>query len=122
MNQVLVFVRVRGILKQEGDVWVAGFPRLDVYSQGDTADDAKENASEALRLWVDSCLDRGTLGEALRELGWHRFAEGITPARSEEDERVEVGRLEDVLGEPWEQQIEIPAYQAAEFLAASAGA
>ncbi|HET9767956.1 MAG TPA: type II toxin-antitoxin system HicB family antitoxin [Thermoanaerobaculia bacterium] len=73
MNQVVVSVRVRGVLKREGEGWVAGFPRLDVYSQGDTIEEAKANASDALRLWVDSCLDRGTLGEALRDLGWHRY-------------------------------------------------
>jgi len=116
-NQILVSVRVGGVLRREDDTWVAGFPRLDVYSQGDSAEEAKQNASDALRLWVESCLDRGVLGEALRELGWHRNAEGGLPVRGVE-ERIDVHPLEDVLGEPWEQQIEIPAYQAAEFLAA----
>jgi predicted RNase H-like HicB family nuclease len=115
-NQLLVCVRVRGVFRPEGDTWVAGFPRLDVYSQGDTAEQAKANAADALRLWIDSCLDRGTLGDALRDLGWHR-AKG---SDSGDAERMEVHHLEDVLGEPWEQQIEIPAYQAAELHAAGA--
>lgn len=121
MNEVLVSVRVHGVLRPEGDGWVAGFPRLDLYSQGDTVEEAKENAADALRLWVDSCLDRGTLGDALRELGWHRYPDGSASAQHDDVERIEMHPLEDVLGEPWEQQIEVPAYQAAELLAASAG-
>jgi predicted RNase H-like HicB family nuclease len=119
MNQVVVSARVRGVLKRDGESWVAGFPRLDVYSQGDTVEEAKANASDALRLWVDSCLDRGTLGEALRDLGWHRYPDGSAPTPSDGEEQIELHHLEDVLGEPWEQQIEVPAYQAAELLAVS---
>ncbi|HEV8239852.1 MAG TPA: hypothetical protein VGS57_10835 [Thermoanaerobaculia bacterium] len=111
-------VRVRGVVRREDDVWVAGFPRLDVYSQGDSAGEAKENASDALRLWVASCLDRGTLGEALRELGWHRYPEVARPPATP-DHGAGV-HLEDVLGEAWEEEIDIPAYEAAEFVAAQA--
>ncbi len=120
MNQVFIDVRVRGVLRKEGRVWVAGFPRLDVYSQGRTEEEAKENASEALRLWVESCLDRGTLGDALRELGWHRNTASTIPTEGDSEERIDVQHIEDVLGQPWEGQINIPAYQAAEFLATAA--
>lgn len=120
MNEVLVLLRVRGVLRQDDDMYVAGFPRLDIYSQGETAEEAKANAEEALRLWTESCLDRGTLGAALVELGWHRHPEGAVPVDSGAKERIAVLHLEDELGEPWDGQIEIPAYQAAEFMAAQA--
>lgn len=119
-NQVLVYVQVRGVLRQEGETWVAGFPRLDVYSQGNSPEEAKRNASDALRLWVDSCIDRGTLGNALRELGWHRHTVGSEQPERGAEERIEVHFLEDVLGEPWEEEIQVPAYEAAELLAAGA--
>ena len=115
-NQILVSVRVRGVVWSEEDTWIAGFPRLDVYSQGDTPDEAKKNASDALRLWVDSCLDRGTLGAALQELGWHRNRQTSSAPNDPEPDRA--SHLEDTLGEPWEERIEIPAYQAAELVAA----
>jgi predicted RNase H-like HicB family nuclease len=52
--------------------WVAGCPALDVYSQGRDESDARSSLEEAITLWVESCLERGTLDEALRELGFHR--------------------------------------------------
>jgi predicted RNase H-like HicB family nuclease len=108
------------VVRREDDLWVAGFPRLDVYSQGDTAKEAKENASDALRLWVASCLDRGTLGDPLRELGWHRYPDAANPPLDREADQDVGVHLEDVLGETWEEEIEVPAYEAAEFLAAGA--
>ncbi len=115
-----MLVRVRGVLRQDDGMWVAGFPRLDVYSQGDTPDEAKANAEQALRVWTESCLDRGTLGAALVELGWHRHSQPSAASGLGEDERIDVLHLEDELGEPWEGQLEIPAYEAAEFIAAGA--
>lgn len=117
-NQFAVCVRLRGVVRQEEDAWIAGFPRLDVYSQGNSAEEAKVNASAALRLWVDSCIDRGTLADALRELGWHRAPAGQV-LDAQQDEVRELDRhIEDSLGEPWVAQIEIPAYQTADLLAA----
>ena len=120
-NRVSVSFMVRGIVRKEPDGFVAGYPRLELYSQGDSPEQAKENAREALRLWFGSCIDRGTLGEALRELGWHRAPDDATDAGgvSADAEHIMIVRhLEDSLGEPWEDTITIPAYQAAEFNAA----
>ena len=46
---------------QEGDVYVSHWPTLDVYSQGDTEQEAEANLAEAIRLFVESCSERGTL-------------------------------------------------------------
>ena len=51
--------------------WVlASCPILDVHSQGDTEDEAKENLIEALHLFFLSCLERGTLDDVMRECGF----------------------------------------------------
>jgi predicted RNase H-like HicB family nuclease len=121
-NAIFVLVKVRGVLREEEGVYVAGFPRLEIYSQGDSPDDAKEAARDALRLWLDSCIERGTLGDALRELGWHRGRPSEKPLdEADGDEEIRVVHLEDALGEPWEEAITVPAYQAAEFLQANSG-
>ena len=44
---------------------------LDVYSQGDTKEEAIINLGEAIHLFLKSCLDRGTLGAVLEECGMH---------------------------------------------------
>src|SRR5262249_20498544 len=78
-------------LKRDGRIrWIAGCPALDVHSQGRSAEDAKRCLEEAIALWVESCLERGTLDEALRQLGFHRGAgesgdRGARPVRGGSD-------------------------------------
>lgn len=43
---------------------------LDVWSQGKTKKGAEQNIKEAVSLFLISCLERGTLGEVLKECGW----------------------------------------------------
>ncbi len=52
---------------REDDVYVAHWPTLDVYSQGDTSEEAAENLAEAIQLFVASCVERGTLGAVIDE-------------------------------------------------------
>lgn len=63
-----------GELSREGHWWVAHCPPLDVASQGRTPEEAKTNLREAIQLFIESCNARGTLFDALRELG---FAPGL---------------------------------------------
>jgi len=50
--------------------FVASCPILDVYSQGDTEDQAKKNLAEALSLFFVSCHERGTLDAVLKDSGF----------------------------------------------------
>ena len=54
----------------EGNVFVAGCESLQVYSQGATFDEARENVEEALGLFVTSCFERGTLERVLLDSGF----------------------------------------------------
>lgn len=54
---------------REGDVYVSHWPTLDVYSQGDTEREAAANLAEAVHLFIESCIERGTLKDVLAELG-----------------------------------------------------
>lgn len=49
----------------EAGTWVAGTPELDVFSQGDTREEALRNAVEAIELFLEVSAERGTLGELL---------------------------------------------------------
>lgn len=114
-------VRLEGYFRQEETYWACGCPSLEVYSQGNTEKEARGNLQEAVELWVESCMERNTLGRALMELGWHRVT---TPTGAEAPDSVEsismgvappqlaeTGR--GVLGEAFPVEIIIPAYQAA---------
>lgn len=51
--------------------WFVGWcPALDVASQGETPEKAKAHLGEALLLFLETCLDHGTLDEVLRECGF----------------------------------------------------
>lgn len=46
-------MQLTAILRQEGEVFTALCPELDVASQGDTLQEAKENLREAVELFLD---------------------------------------------------------------------
>ncbi len=56
--------------KQEGDWTIASCPVLDVHSQGRSEEEAKRNIVEALQLFIESCFERGTLDDVLKEAGF----------------------------------------------------
>jgi predicted RNase H-like HicB family nuclease len=59
-----------GVIKREGKWYIAYCPPLDLTTQGRTKAEAKRNLLEACQLFIMSCLERGTLDQALRELGF----------------------------------------------------
>jgi predicted RNase H-like HicB family nuclease len=96
--------------------WIAVCPKLDVVTQGTSAEDAKRCLDEAVQLWFEDCIERGTLQQALRECCFR------TATREEAEatpERILVSREpdHDVLGDLFDIRVTIPAYQAAALMA-----
>lgn len=58
-------------VRKEGKWYISCCPILNVYSQGDSHDKAVSNLIEAMRLFVESCYERGTLDQVLKESGFH---------------------------------------------------
>lgn len=82
VDSVEISIRLSCFVRDDGKYWVSGCPNLDVYSQGDSREEAMGALREALDLWIESCIERDTLAEAMRELGWHR----AHPHQLEDDE------------------------------------
>lgn len=59
-----------GFLFKEGKSWVAYCQSLDLSSCGETEEDALDSVEQVIKLWLESCIQRKTLGDALAELGW----------------------------------------------------
>jgi predicted RNase H-like HicB family nuclease len=59
-----------GNIKKQGKWYIAHCPPLDLSTQGKTAKEAQDNLIEASQLFIISCLERGTLDQALKELGF----------------------------------------------------
>jgi predicted RNase H-like HicB family nuclease len=60
---------------KEGDTYVAYVPSLDVSSCGATDDEARRNIRDAVRGFLASSSDLGTLDEILEEAGYERRGE-----------------------------------------------
>ena len=58
-------------LFKEGAVYVAYVPELDVSSCGDTAEQARNNIQDAVRGFVHTSQEMGTLKDILEESGYH---------------------------------------------------
>ncbi|MDY6861779.1 MAG: type II toxin-antitoxin system HicB family antitoxin [Thermodesulfobacteriota bacterium] len=50
--------------------FVASCPLLDVFSQGETLEQAEENLKEALTVFFISCINHGNLDAVLKECGF----------------------------------------------------
>lgn len=62
-------------LKKKEKWVVASCPVLDIASQGATEDEARRNLAEALHVFLESCIDRGTLDQVLKECGFEAVAQ-----------------------------------------------
>ncbi|MHC1727384.1 MAG: type II toxin-antitoxin system HicB family antitoxin [Syntrophobacteraceae bacterium] len=82
--------------------FVASCAALDIASQGETEEMARKNISEALNMFLRSCIERGTLDAVLKECGFNSVVEqdqGIEPLESSVDQ----------------EYVDIPLYLAAQF-------
>lgn len=60
---------------REGDVYVAHVPELDVSSCGKTTDEARRNIQDAVKGFLETAEEMGTLNDVLEESGY-RFEQG----------------------------------------------
>ncbi|HXH90453.1 MAG TPA: type II toxin-antitoxin system HicB family antitoxin [Thermoanaerobaculia bacterium] len=108
MNETISLdVELRAFVRRDTDErWMAVCPSIDVASQGADADDAKRCLDEAVQLWFESCIERGTLERALQESHFR-------PLHDAEVDRADVDTTtDDLLGEPFIVSVTIPAYRA----------
>jgi predicted RNase H-like HicB family nuclease len=56
--------------------FVASCPVLDVFTQGDTEQKARENLIEALTLFLTTCIEMGTLDDVLKQCGFKMSESG----------------------------------------------
>src|SRR5206468_3783596 len=64
-------IQLRAFVRRETrNRWIAVCPKIDVVTQGTSAEDAKRCLDEAVELWFEDCIERGTLERALRECGF----------------------------------------------------
>lgn len=55
-------------------VYVSFCPELQIFSQGRTADEAKNALHSAISMWVKTCYKRSVLDRALHEAGFEKIS------------------------------------------------
>jgi len=86
--------------------WIAVCPSIGVASQGISADDARRCLDEAVELWFESCIERGTLERALQESNFRPLHV------AESDQAGSDSDGDALLGDAFIVRVAIPAYQA----------
>ena len=74
----LQFALPVSILK-EGDSFIAYTPALDLSTAGDTFEEVKKIFEEAVQIFFEEITEKGTVNEALSELGWQKADNHLTP-------------------------------------------
>ena len=64
---------------REGDSFIAYTPALDLSTVGDTLEEAQKRFGEAVQLFFEEITEKGTVNEALIELGWQKEDNNLTP-------------------------------------------
>ena len=54
---------------EDRQAWIVRCPEIDLYTQGDTYEEAAENIKDALQGWFEVCMEHGTLEQVLAECG-----------------------------------------------------
>jgi predicted RNase H-like HicB family nuclease len=116
IDSIEVALHLSCCLRDDDDAWAASSPALDVVTQADSKRAAKAALEEAVEMWVESCLERETLGEALRELGWHRVDGSASAGSQAVMVPPETGA--EALGEPFRLTLRMPAYRVDHLLGA----
>ena len=108
MNETITLeVELRAFVRCDTEErWIAVCPSIGVASQGTDSDDAKRCLDEAVQLWFESCIERGTLERALQESNFRPLHV------AENEQRDDQRRADALLGEAFTVHVAIPAYQA----------
>ena len=64
---------------REGDNLIAYCPSLDISTSGKDYGDAVKNFYERFQIYVETCLEMGTLWDDLRDHGWKVTEKKLTP-------------------------------------------
>jgi len=70
MAFVTIEVKLPIRIKKKTKVFISCCPSLDITTQGNTEDEAKRNLAEAIKLFLITCFEKGTLDSVLKRCGF----------------------------------------------------
>ncbi|MBA4391616.1 MAG: hypothetical protein C0399_11880 [Syntrophus sp. (in: bacteria)] len=73
-------------IKKKGNKYIVSCPSIDVVTQAPTEEEAKKNIGEVIRIFFESCFERGTLDQVMKECGFKVISQhkrkAVTPLKS----------------------------------------
>ncbi|MGD9973666.1 MAG: type II toxin-antitoxin system HicB family antitoxin [Desulfatirhabdiaceae bacterium] len=90
MKKMIMTMKLPMLMKKKKNWWIASCPILDVITQGETEEKAKQNLNDALSLFLVSCFERGTLDSVLKECGFRPGRTGKKIADYPESKYIDV--------------------------------
>jgi predicted RNase H-like HicB family nuclease len=73
IERITLDIKLQAFVRRDSEErWIAVCPSIDVASQGSGVGDAIRCLHEAVQLWFESCIERGTLERALQESGFQK--------------------------------------------------
>jgi predicted RNase H-like HicB family nuclease len=79
MSTSKVFFDLPVSILKEGEVFVAYSPAVEVSTVGETFEEAQQHFEEAVNIFFEEIIKKGTLDEALTELGWQKKNNQFSP-------------------------------------------
>jgi predicted RNase H-like HicB family nuclease len=81
MARVLITLNLPAKIKKKANVYVSSCDVLDVHTQGRSEREAEQNLVEAVKLFLISCFERGTLDAALKDCGFQPIKKSARPIK-----------------------------------------
>jgi len=79
MSKIKLDVKIPISVLKEGDNFIVYTPALDLSTSAKTYKQALSRFNEAVEIFFEEILKKGTLEETLRELGWRQIKTGWQP-------------------------------------------
>jgi predicted RNase H-like HicB family nuclease len=69
MSNIQINIKFPVKIEKKEKWYVSSCPVVDIYSQGNTEEEANSNIIEALTIFLTSCIEHGTLEAVLKDCG-----------------------------------------------------
>jgi predicted RNase H-like HicB family nuclease len=79
--KVFFHVSLPAKTRKKANIYISSCDVLDIHSQGYSERESRQNLIEAVKLFITTCFERGTLNQALKECGFQALKTTVKPSR-----------------------------------------
>jgi len=79
--KVFFDVKLPAKTRKKASIYISSCDVLDIHTQGYSEKESRENLIEAVKLFITTCFERGTLYQVLKECGFQVLKNTVKPAK-----------------------------------------